>query len=63
MSAEVQARIFDKFYRGPEARSIEAQGLGLGLALVQQFIVAHEGRLDVTSVDGAREAPSRCGCR
>jgi signal transduction histidine kinase len=33
MSDEVQARIFDKFYRGPEARAVESQGLGLGLSL------------------------------
>jgi two-component system, chemotaxis family, CheB/CheR fusion protein len=52
MSAEVQSRIFEKFYRGPEARSVEAQGLGLGLALVQQLIAAHEGRLDVRSSAG-----------
>ncbi|MEA3060123.1 MAG: two-component system, OmpR family, sensor kinase, partial [Sphingomonadales bacterium] len=53
MPAEVLTRIFDKFYRGPRARAVEAQGLGLGLALVQHFVDLHEGRLEVTSVDGA----------
>jgi signal transduction histidine kinase len=49
MSPEVQSRIFEKFYRGPDARAVEAQGLGLGLALVQQFVAAHDGRIDVDS--------------
>jgi signal transduction histidine kinase len=50
MSDEVQSRIFDKFYRGPQARAVELQGLGLGLSLVQHFVEAHEGRLEVTSL-------------
>src|SRR5262249_4647698 len=49
MSAEVRARVFEKFYRGPEARAVESQGLGLGLALVQQFVAAHDGRVDIQS--------------
>jgi signal transduction histidine kinase len=53
MPVEVQGRIFDKFYRGPQARAVEAQGLGLGLSLVQQFVEVHDGRIEVTSVDGA----------
>jgi signal transduction histidine kinase len=53
MAPEVLMRIFDKFYRGPRARAVESQGLGLGLALVQHFVEVHDGRLDVTSVDGA----------
>jgi len=52
MTEEVQMRVFDKFYRGPEARAMEAQGLGLGLALVQQFVLAHEGRVEIRSLPG-----------
>jgi two-component system, OmpR family, phosphate regulon sensor histidine kinase PhoR len=52
MSAEVQARIFEKFYRGSEARAVEAQGLGLGLALVQQLVRAHGGQVTVESAPG-----------
>ena len=52
VSPEVLARVFEKFYRGPEARRIEVTGLGLGLALVQQMIDAHEGQLEVTSTAG-----------
>lgn len=53
MPADVLSRIFDKFYRGPEARMIESQGLGLGLTLVQQFVSAHAGRLEVESAAGS----------
>ncbi len=52
MSPEVQARIFDKFYRGPEARKTNSQGLGLGLTLVQQFVASHNGRLELESEPG-----------
>jgi signal transduction histidine kinase len=52
MPADVQPRIFDKFYRGPQARAVESQGLGLGLALVHHFVEAHDGRLEVDSQDG-----------
>ena len=47
MAPEVRARIFEKFYRGPEARGLEVRGLGLGLSLVFQLIQAHKGRIDV----------------
>jgi signal transduction histidine kinase len=46
---EVQERIFEQFYRAPEAQQIEQQGLGLGLFLVQRLVQAHHGRVEVTS--------------
>jgi len=52
MSPEVQQRIFDKFYRSPDARRTNAQGLGLGLTLVDQFVTAHNGRLELESQPG-----------
>jgi two-component system OmpR family sensor kinase len=52
MTDDVKARIFDKFYRSPDARSVEAQGLGLGLTLVQQAVSAHQGSVTVESVPG-----------
>lgn len=52
MSPEVRGRVFEKFYRGPDARSLEAQGLGLGLALVQQFVDVHGGEVEVESEPG-----------
>jgi signal transduction histidine kinase len=52
MSADVQDRIFDKFYRAPEARKMEIRGLGLGLSLVKNLVEAHRGRIDIDSKPG-----------
>jgi len=51
MSPEVQRRIFEKFYRAPEARLKEAHGLGLGLSLADQLARAHNGRIEVESAE------------
>ena len=56
MSPEVRKRIFDKFYRAPEARQHEAQGLGLGLALVRQLVEGHQGQIEVESEPGKGSA-------
>jgi signal transduction histidine kinase len=56
IAPEVQARIFEKFYRAREARDVEAQGLGLGLALVKDLVLAHGGRVEVRSAPGEGSA-------
>jgi signal transduction histidine kinase len=53
MSVETQARIFELFYRAPEAKNVDAQGLGLGLALVQRLVLAHDGEITVSSTPGS----------
>jgi signal transduction histidine kinase len=52
MAPGVAARIFDKFYRSPEAKAHEASGLGLGLSLARQIVVAHGGTISVNSTEG-----------
>jgi signal transduction histidine kinase len=52
MTPEVQARVFEKFYRGQEARALEPKGLGLGLSLVAQLVTAHRGEIQVQSQFG-----------
>ncbi len=52
MAPEVQARVFEKFYRAPQAREMELQGLGLGLSLVKKLVEAHEGQIDLQSMEG-----------
>jgi len=42
-----QARIFERFYRGQNARTIG--GSGLGLAIAQRMVQAHGGRIFVAS--------------
>lgn len=53
IAPEVQSKIFDRFYRGADARAMDAQGLGLGLTLVQQIVNTHDGRIELESKPGA----------
>jgi two-component system sensor histidine kinase KdpD len=50
--ASEQARIFDRFYRGVEARKLAA-GTGLGLYIARKIAVAHGGSL---ALDGPQES-------
>jgi signal transduction histidine kinase len=44
-------RIFEKFYRG-RGGSIQREGFGLGLPIVQELVHAHRGRIEVESLLG-----------
>jgi two-component system OmpR family sensor kinase len=50
LDAEELARVFDRFYRGNEART--RGGTGLGLSIVAALAEAHGGRVHVESVPG-----------
>jgi signal transduction histidine kinase len=47
------ARIFEPFYRAPQAIAAQIQGTGLGLSLVQRIVEAHGGRITLRSEPGA----------
>lgn len=48
ISAAELPRIFDRFYRTPDARSA-SDGAGLGLSIAQWIAAAHNGQFDVAS--------------
>ena len=47
-----QKKIFDKFYRHPEARRHRPKGVGLGLKIVKHIMDAHQGEVRVDSQPG-----------
>jgi signal transduction histidine kinase len=49
---EEQEKIFEPFYRGIQKQRIK-QGMGLGLYIARDFVIAHLGRLEVESSPGS----------
>ena len=49
---EEQQKVFQRFYRSPEARSGARGGSGLGLAIVKSITEAHEGKIEIESAPG-----------
>jgi signal transduction histidine kinase/FixJ family two-component response regulator len=52
LSPEEQARVFEPFWRAPEARRLASRGTGIGLALVRAYVRAMGGDVGVTSTPG-----------
>jgi signal transduction histidine kinase len=46
-------RVFDRFWRARAARERATAGSGVGLALVRDLVLAHEGRVEVVSRPGS----------
>lgn len=42
---EERPHVFDRFHRGNEARSRRREGMGLGLSLAREIVLAHQGEL------------------
>ncbi len=52
ISAEDLPHIFERFYQGKTTDNAKAQGAGIGLALVKEFLLLLGGNIDVTSTQG-----------
>jgi NtrC-family two-component system sensor histidine kinase KinB len=50
--ADEQAKVFQRFYRAHNRTSSQGNHLGLGLAICQQIIEGHHGRIWVESQEG-----------
>jgi len=49
---DVRARLFEPFFRGDQHQSDAQRGLGLGLYIVKQIVLAHQGAIGIRSVEG-----------
>jgi two-component system, OmpR family, sensor histidine kinase CiaH len=51
--ASALERVFERFYRGDDARNRQSGGVGLGLAIARELVTRHGGKISVASTEGA----------
>jgi len=49
LAPEVQARVFERFFRGDASHNNAVEGCGLGLSIAQWIVLAHAGKIFFTS--------------
>lgn len=60
MSADEQARVFERFWRSDEAKSADIPGTGLGLAIVKHLTQPLGGAISLSSIPGKGSCFSIC---
>ncbi len=60
IDAEELPKIFERFYRSDQARHSESGGHGLGLSIARIIVIAHRGKIRVTSKPGVGTTFSLC---
>ena len=48
----LQARVFERFFRGDASHNNTVEGCGLGLSIAQWIVMAHRGKIDFASKPG-----------
>ena len=51
LSQEELALVFDRFYKTDKSRSMDVNGVGLGLNIVKSIIKLHGGKIQVRSIE------------
>lgn len=49
---DAMPRLFEEFYRAPNAKAMDAVGTGLGLTIVEELVDRYDGRIEVESEVG-----------
>ena len=52
MTPETRERLFEEFYRAPEAKEVFRDGTGLGMAIVNRIVQIHHGQIHVQDNPG-----------
>jgi PAS domain S-box-containing protein len=57
---EARPRLFQRFYRAPNAGTYNIRGIGVGLYVVKEIMTLHGGTVDVQSTEGAGSTFTIC---
>ncbi|PTL38036.1 sensor histidine kinase [Alkalicoccus saliphilus] len=53
MSSREMEHMYDRFFRGEKSRNRERGGLGIGLSIVRALVEAHDGTINIESIEGS----------